>query len=86
MHELPANEIAPASGAIDDLPLPYFVLKLCIFPTNPAHTFHKSSGLVLQGPIVDGSNEPAGGWLLIDVEQYELPLEPPANLNGWTWE
>lgn len=44
------------------------------------------SGLVLQGPIVDGSNEPAGGWLLIDVEQYELPLEPPANLNGWTWE
>lgn len=43
-------------------------------------------GLVLQGPIVDGSNEPLGGWLLIDVEQYELPLEPPANLNGWTWE
>ena len=43
-------------------------------------------GLVLQGPIVDGSNEPLGGWLLLDVEQYELPLEPPANLNGWTWE
>lgn len=43
-------------------------------------------GLVLQGPIVDGSNEPAGGWLLIDVEQYELPLEPPASLNGWKWE
>ena len=40
-------------------------------------------GLVLQGPIVDGSNEPAGGWRLIDVEQYELPLEPPANLKGW---
>jgi hypothetical protein len=43
-------------------------------------------GLVLQGPIVDGGNEPAGGWLLIDVEQYELPLEPPASLNGWKWE
>lgn len=43
-------------------------------------------GQVLQGPIVDGSNEPAGGWLLIDVEQYELPLEPPAYLNGWKWE
>jgi hypothetical protein len=43
-------------------------------------------GLVLQGPIVDGSNEPAGGWLLIDVEQHELPLEPPASLNGWKWE
>ncbi|MDD1000040.1 hypothetical protein M5G20_29830 [Pseudomonas sp. TNT2022 ID1044] len=43
-------------------------------------------GLLLQGPIVDGSNEPAGGWLLIDVEQYELPLEPPSNLNGWKWE
>ena len=43
-------------------------------------------GLVLQGPIVDGSNEPAGGWLLIDVEQYELPLEPPATLQGWKWQ
>lgn len=43
-------------------------------------------GLLLQGPIVDGSNEPAGGWLLIDVEQAELPFEPPANLNGWKWE
>ena len=43
-------------------------------------------GLVLQGPIVDGSNEPAGGWLLIYVEQHELPLEPPASLNGWKWE
>ncbi|QXI54236.1 hypothetical protein [Pseudomonas alvandae] len=42
-------------------------------------------GLLLQGPIVEGSDEPAGGWLLIDVEQYELPLEPPAYLNGWTW-
>lgn len=42
-------------------------------------------GLMLQGPIVDGSNEPAGGWLLIDVEQHELPIEPPASLNGWQW-
>jgi hypothetical protein len=40
---------------------------------------------LLQGPIIDGCNEPAGGWLLIDVEPHELPLEPPANLNGWQW-
>ncbi|WP_460138254.1 hypothetical protein [Pseudomonas sp. S2_A10] len=37
-----------------------------------------TGGLLLQGPIVDGSNEPAGSWLLIDVEQAELPFEPPA--------
>ncbi|AHZ72655.1 hypothetical protein OU5_5576 [Pseudomonas mandelii JR-1] len=43
-------------------------------------------GLLLQGSIVDGSNEPAGGWLLIDVAQNELPLEPPAPGNGWKWE
>lgn len=43
-------------------------------------------GLLLQGSIVEGSNEPAGGWLLIDVEQCDLPLEPSANLNGWKWE
>lgn len=43
-------------------------------------------GLLLQGPIVNGSNEPVGGWLLIDVEHQELPLQPPANLNGWKWE
>ncbi|EJN18654.1 hypothetical protein [Pseudomonas sp. GM80] len=43
-------------------------------------------GLLLQGPIVDGRNKAAGGWLLIDVEAHELPLEPPAYLNGWKWE
>jgi hypothetical protein len=43
-------------------------------------------GLLLQGPIVDGLNEPLGGWLLIEAEQYELALEQPANLNGWKWE
>lgn len=43
-------------------------------------------GLLLQGPIINGSNEPAGGWLLINVEQHELPIEPPALLNGWQWE
>lgn len=43
-------------------------------------------GRLLQGPIVDGRNEPGGGWLLMDVEHYELPVEPPPNLNGWTWE
>jgi len=40
-------------------------------------------GLMLQDPIIDGSNEPSGGWLLIEVEQYELPIELPASLNGW---
>lgn len=43
-------------------------------------------GVLLQGSIVDGCNEPAGGWLLIDVEPHELPLQRPANLNGWKWE
>ncbi|POA44731.1 hypothetical protein C1893_25275 [Pseudomonas sp. MPR-ANC1] len=43
-------------------------------------------GLVLQGPIVDGRNEPGGGWLLINVEPHELPPEPPPNLKGWKWE
>ncbi|WP_192560308.1 hypothetical protein [Pseudomonas allokribbensis] len=33
-------------------------------------------GMLLQGPIIDGSNEPAGGWLLINVEPHELPNEP----------
>ena len=43
-------------------------------------------GVLLQGPILDGRNEPAGGWLLIEVEHHELPLQLPNNLNGWTWE
>ncbi|QCY09575.1 hypothetical protein [Pseudomonas sp. MPC6] len=42
-------------------------------------------GLLLQGTIVDGRNEPAGGWLLIDGEPHESALEPPANPNGWKW-
>lgn len=43
-------------------------------------------GLMRQGPIVEGGNEPAGGWLLIEVEQNELPIERPAILNVWNWE
>ncbi|EJZ58258.1 hypothetical protein I1A_002585 [Pseudomonas fluorescens R124] len=43
-------------------------------------------GLLQQGPIVDGRNKPGGGWLLIDVEAHELPLEPSAYLNGWKWQ
>ncbi|WP_130909599.1 hypothetical protein [Pseudomonas sp. Sample_9] len=43
-------------------------------------------GTMVQGLIVDGSNEPTGGWLLIDVEQYELALEQPGTLNGWQWQ
>lgn len=42
-------------------------------------------GLMIQGPIIDGCNEPTGGWLLIDVEQYDLALDQPANLDGWKW-
>jgi hypothetical protein len=42
-------------------------------------------GRVVQGRIIDGCNEPAGGWLLIDVEQ-DLSLAPPANGSGWKWE
>jgi hypothetical protein len=41
--------------------------------------------LLLQVPIVDGSNELSGGWLLINIEQYELPVEPPAFLNSRKW-
>lgn len=43
-------------------------------------------GVMVQGQIIDGSNEPVGGWLLIDVEHHELALEPPVLLNGWKWE
>lgn len=43
-------------------------------------------GLLLQGPITDGRNEPAGGWPLIQAEQYDLAPEQPANLSGWSWE
>lgn len=43
-------------------------------------------GRMLQGQILDSSNEPGGGWLLVNIEQFELTLEPPANANGWKWE
>lgn len=42
-------------------------------------------GLMLHGPIINGRNEPAGGWLEFDVKQYQLGLPQPANLNGWKW-
>ncbi|AZF20787.1 hypothetical protein C4J91_2037 [Pseudomonas sp. R3-52-08] len=38
-------------------------------------------GLLLQGPITDGRNEP-GGWLLIQAEQYDLAVEQPASFNA----
>lgn len=40
-------------------------------------------GLMLHGPIVDGCNEPAGGWLEFDIEHHALGLEMPT--NGWKW-
>lgn len=43
-------------------------------------------GMMVQGPIVDGSNEPTGGWLLINVEQYDLAFEPPGASKEWQWQ
>lgn len=43
-------------------------------------------GTMVQGLLIDGSNQPTGGWLLIDVEQYDLVREPPGTLNGWQWQ
>lgn len=42
-------------------------------------------GRMLHGPIVDGRNEPAGGWLEFDVEHHALGVEKRINLNGWKW-
>lgn len=44
------------------------------------------NGLVLRGLIVNGRNEPAGGWLEFDVKEYDFGLSPPNKLNGWKWE
>lgn len=43
-------------------------------------------GRLLHGRIIDGRNEPLGGWLEFDIEPYELDSDSPANLNGWKWE
>lgn len=43
-------------------------------------------GMMVQGPMIDGCNEPNGGWLLINVEQYDLALEQPGNNEGWKWQ
>ncbi|KAB0485738.1 MULTISPECIES: hypothetical protein [Pseudomonas] len=42
-------------------------------------------GHMMQGSIIDGRNEPLGGWLEFDVEEHELAVDQPANLNGWQW-
>lgn len=42
-------------------------------------------GRLLHGPIIDGRNEPLGGWLVFDVKERELGLEQPANRHGWKW-
>lgn len=42
-------------------------------------------GLMLQGSIINGRNEPAGGWLEFDVKEHDLGLFQPENLNGWKW-
>jgi hypothetical protein len=43
-------------------------------------------GRQLQGWIIDGCNEPLGGWLEFAIEPHALALDPPANRNGWQWE
>lgn len=42
-------------------------------------------GRSLQGQIVDGYNSPHDGWLLVDVGQCELTLEPSTSLSRWRW-
>ncbi|MCP1489358.1 hypothetical protein J3D48_005671 [Pseudomonas fluorescens] len=39
-------------------------------------------GLMVQGLIAEGSNQPLGGWLLIEVEHGELGFAPPADGTG----
>lgn len=41
-------------------------------------------GRMLEGQIIDGCNQPGGGWLLIHDGHLELTLEPSA--SGWKWE
>lgn len=43
-------------------------------------------GMMVQGSMVDGCNEPNGGWLLIDVEHYDLALEQPGDQEGCKWQ
>jgi hypothetical protein len=42
-------------------------------------------GLMLHGPIINGCNEPAGGWLEFDVKENDLGLSQPTNPNSWKW-
>lgn len=42
-------------------------------------------GRSLRSQIVDGHNLPHGDWLLIDVGQCELTLEPSTSLSRWRW-
>lgn len=43
-------------------------------------------GMMVQGPILRGCNEPAGGWLLVNVEQYDLAFEQARTERGWQWQ
>lgn len=42
-------------------------------------------GRLLNGQIVDGYNAPDGGWLLINLGQCELTIEPSMSLCSWRW-
>jgi hypothetical protein len=43
-------------------------------------------GTMVQGPMIDGRNEPNGGWLLINIEHFDLALEQLGNQDGWKWQ
>lgn len=43
-------------------------------------------GRMVQGRIIDGCNEPTGGWLLINLGPHDVALGQSASLKGWTWE
>lgn len=62
-------------------------LKRYLYGPKDANTLRVvlPDGAIIEGPIIDGCNEPTGGWLLIDVEQDDLPLEQPGTLKEWYW-
>ncbi|WP_223508564.1 MULTISPECIES: hypothetical protein [Pseudomonas] len=41
-------------------------------------------GRLLHGPIIDGRNDPDGGWLEFEVKDHDLGRVLPANLS-WKW-
>lgn len=75
--------LGPVSGQPPNK-LTTFELNVRILNVGPKR-FRVEFDRYLQGPKEASAIQVilSAGWLLIDVEQYELPLEPSANLNGW---